>query len=130
MGKFQKVNSPHWLSRLCLNLSLVCQIISVGFGKYAALSMPQFSPEAILGNGYYLLAIFCLILQSFFWPIALRGYSLTVAYFYMSLSYVAILTMSWLVFHESVSLFNIVGTLLILVGVNLVMGETGADRHA
>ena len=130
MNQLQKVALPHWLPRLCLNLSLACQIVSAGLGKQAALTIPELSPGAIIGNVYYFVAICLLVLQAIFWPIALRGYSLTVAYFYMSFSYVGILSISWLFFHESVSFFNIVGTLLIMIGVNLIMGEEGSGRHA
>ena len=112
----------HWLPMLCLNLSLLSQVLSVGFGKQAAISMTRFSPLSVLENRYYLLSMLCLALQSVFWPIALRRYPLTFAYFYMSISYAAILVMSGAVFHEPVTLFNITGAILIVTGVNVMVG--------
>lgn len=119
-----------WLPMLCLNLSLLCQVLSVGFGKQAALSISQFSARSVLENRFYLLSMLCLALQSIFWPIALRRYPLTFAYFYMSASYAAILVMSWMVFHEPVSIFNIIGAVLIVTGVNLMVGGESAQNHA
>lgn len=113
---------------VCLNLSLLCQVLSAGFGKQAALSMSRFSPQAVLENKYYLLSMLCLALQSVAWPIALRRYPLTFAYFYMTTSYAAILAMSWLVFHEKVSTFNMVGALLIVAGVNLMVGRESVQN--
>lgn len=127
--------TPHnkdrqWLPILCLNLSLLCQVLSVGFGKQAALSMSRFSPQAVLENKFYLFSMLCLAMQSIFWPIALRRYPLTFAYFYMSASYAAILAMSWLVFHEPVSVFNVAGAVLIVAGVNLLVGWKGTRSNA
>jgi multidrug transporter EmrE-like cation transporter len=121
--------STRWLPMVCLNLSLLCQVFSVGFGKQAALSMNGFSFHAVLSNRFYLLALLCLGLQSILWPIALRRYSLSFAYFYMSGSYAGILLMSYLLFHEVVTVFNITGAALIVTGVNLiVLGQPKGAR--
>lgn len=129
MNNLRDMNTRGWRPFLYLNLSLFCQIISVGLGKQASLSMPQFTLQAILGNPWYFLAMLCLAFQSFFWPMALRHYPLTFAYFYMSLSYVAILIISWLLFHESVSVLNFMGAVLIVCGVNLMASEEGSQQH-
>lgn len=122
------MESPRWRSCLCLNLSVLCQILSAGFAKKAALTISLVSPPEVLGNGYYLLALFFLGMQSIFWPIALQRYPLTIAYLYMSISYPAILVVSWLVFCEPITLFNGVGTVMLVAGVNLVMGGGNARK--
>jgi multidrug transporter EmrE-like cation transporter len=106
---------------VCLNLSLLCQVFSVGFGKQAALSMSGFSPHAVMSNRFYILSVLCLGLQAMLWPIVLRRYALSFAYFYMSASYAAILAMSYLLFNELVTMFNLAGAALIVTGVNLVV---------
>lgn len=120
--------AAHWLPLACLNLSVLFQVMSTGFGKQAALSLPQFSPQSIVSNCYYVLAMVCLVAQSVCWPIALRRYSLSFAYFYMSASYVGILLMSAFLFHEPVTRFNVVGAALIVIGVNVVVRGQVAVR--
>lgn len=83
--------------------------------------MHGFSPHAVASNPYYLLSMACLALQSLFWPIALRRYTLSFAYFYMSASYAAILLMSSLIFHEPVTFSNLAGAVLIVTGVNIMV---------
>lgn len=129
MTRSSSDSSPSWMPRLWLNLSLICQVLSAGFGKQAALVMSEYSAQAILGNVYYFLAMGFLILQAVFWPLALRGYSLTVAYFYMSLSYLGILAISRIFFHEEISVGNLIGTLLIMAGVNLMMLHGAEKKH-
>ena len=113
------------LPMLCLNLSLLCQVLSVGFGKQAAISMTGFSTHSVVTNSYYLLSMLCLGLQSVLWPVALRRYQLSFAYFYMSVAYPAILFMSWLVFSEQVTAFNVAGALIIITGVNIMIVSKG-----
>lgn len=103
-----------------LNVALVCQVLSMGFGKQAALSMGPFTPIGLLANGWYFLSLGALVIQALVWPLGLRHYPLSFAYFYMSLSYIGVLLISWLIFSETVTPQNIVGGLLILIGVNLM----------
>ena len=123
------VNVSRGLSPLCLNLSLLFQILSIGLGKQASLSMPDYTIGAILTNGWYLASMLCLVCQAVVWPIALRFYSLSFAYFYMSLVYVAILLQSWAFFHEEIGGWNIAGALLILGGVNLMTEKVRREKH-
>jgi drug/metabolite transporter (DMT)-like permease len=105
--------------------------MAAGLGKFAALSMPHFSAAAVVSNHYYLLSILCLIVQAVCWPFVLRRYSLSFAYFYMSASYVGILLMSALVFHEPVTALNATGAALIIIGVNIVVrGRSEVHDHA
>jgi drug/metabolite transporter (DMT)-like permease len=105
----------------CLNLSLLCQVLSAGFGKQAAISMHNFSPVSVLSNHFYFFSMLCLGLQSIVWPIALRRYSLSFAYFYMTGSYVATILMSYYLFHEQVTPFNLAGCALIIIGVLIMI---------
>lgn len=55
-----------------------------------------------------------------FWLAALSRVDLSYAYPFASLSYVAMLVASWLLFHEGISLVRLVGTLVICAGVLIV----------
>lgn len=106
---------------LCLNLSLLCQVLSAGFGKQAAISMQSFTPLSVLSNHFYFFSMVCLGIQSIVWPLALRRYALSFAYLYTSGSYVAILLLSYFIFHEDISTTNIVGAALIITGINIMV---------
>lgn len=120
------MNSMRWLPMFCLNLSLSCQVLSAGFVKQAAITMHGFSAKAVVLNPWYLLSMLCLGIQSIVWPIVLRRYPLSYAYFYMSASYVAILLISAFVFYEPVTTGNLVGAALIMIGVNILVSGNRA----
>jgi drug/metabolite transporter (DMT)-like permease len=117
------------LPALCLLVSLCCQVLSAGFGKQAALSMPRFTPEAVLANRLYLASLACLVVQSACWPVALRRFPLSFAYLVMSASYAAVLLMSALIFHEAVGATDLLGAALIVAGVHVVVrGRARGER--
>ena len=118
-----------FLAAVCLNISLVCQVMAAGFGKQAALALPKFSLEAVISSRFYMLSMLCLLVQSLCWPFVLQRFSLSFAYFYMSASYVGILLMSAFLFHEPVTPFNLIGAALIIVGVNIVVRGQAAVGH-
>jgi len=120
-------NSSKWLPMFCLNLSLLCQVLSAGFGKQAAISMPVYTPLSVLSNHFYFFSMLCLGVQAVVWPIALRRYTLSFAYFYMCGSYVATLLMSYYLFHEHITPYNVAGSALIVAGV-LIMVNGAASR--
>lgn len=113
--------TQRWLSTICLNLSLGFQVLSVVIGKQAAMSMAEFSPTSVLYNHLYFLSLVCLGLQSIVWPIALRRFSLSFAYFYMSIAYAIVLLLSASLFGEPVTIFNTIGTAFIFSGVLLLV---------
>lgn len=88
--------------------------------------MNGYSVNSVVLNRYYLFSLLCLGIQAVLWPIALRRYKLSFAYLYMSGAYPAILFMSWLVFCEKVTAFNIAGALLVVAGVNIMMVSKGS----
>lgn len=79
--------------------------------------MSGFSVVDILYNYYYHISIFCLLLHAYFWQLTLKNIPLNVAYLYKSLHYPIILFMSYFIFYEEISLFNIAGIILIVTGV-------------
>lgn len=98
-------------------LSLMFQILSLIFGKSAALRMPVFSARTVMRNGYYLASLACLGLQALCWPLALRHFPLFWSYLFMSGIYVAIPVVSRFVYKEKVTFFNVLGSVIIMAGI-------------
>ena len=99
-------------------LSLCCQVLSLVFGKYAALQANGvLTVRGLLANAPYLASLACLGVQAVVWPLALRRLPLFLAYLVMSGVYVAIPLVSWSIFHEAVSVANMLGAGLIMAGI-------------
>jgi undecaprenyl phosphate-alpha-L-ara4N flippase subunit ArnE len=114
------VRPIHWL---LLALSLLFQTSAVILGKTAALAMGKPTVTAFLTNRWYLAGLACLGLQAFCWQLVLRRMSLSVAYLATSLSYLLILAASRFIFVEPITRFNVIGSVVIVVGVWLVVNE-------
>jgi len=110
------------LAYLFIALSLLFQILSMVLGKVASLTMGAFTARGVLGNGYYLGCLACLVLQAGCWSLALRRFPLFYAYLFMSGVYLAIPVAGHYLFHESVSLANLGGAALIAGGILLLLG--------
>ncbi len=115
---------------ICIVLSLLFQTASLGFGKQAALTLEEFSALAIATNIYFLASLVCLGLQALVWPLALRRYPLSQAYFFMSAVLVNILIMSRFIFHETISTGNMAGALLIVAGIIVLTRNLETESHA
>ena len=118
------------LSFVCILLSVLLQTASAGLGKQAAITIDRFTPVCLVSNPWYVLSLVCLGLQAVTWQLALRQYALSFAYFFLSLVYVNILILSRLVFHEDISMANLLGSGLIVAGVVLLTREGGEPGDA
>jgi multidrug transporter EmrE-like cation transporter len=105
------------LDFILIFLSILLQSLSGLFGKKGALEIERFTVINAISNLNYLLSLVCLGLQAITWQIALKKYPLSFAYSFMSGVYVLILIFSFFVFHESISLNNILGTVIIMIGI-------------
>jgi multidrug transporter EmrE-like cation transporter len=106
-------------------LSITFQSLSGIFGKYAALSLPAPSLIGIVTNAFYILSLGCLFLQAIVWQQALRHFPLSVAYPFMGLVNFVVLFSSAILFQEGVTLANIMGLVLITVGIAVLSHEIG-----
>lgn len=104
------------LGFLYIMLSLVFQSMVVVIGKFASLSVHSITIGNLLLNPFYMLSLGCLFLQAIVWQQALRYYPLSWAYMFMSGIYPVIMFSSYFIFHEQVTSGNVVGTLIILIG--------------
>jgi multidrug transporter EmrE-like cation transporter len=101
-----------------LILSIFIQAIGAILTKYAA----EWSPsDSFLGIRvdliFYLIILVCMGLQVVVWQYALEYYPLSFAYPFRSLVSFVVLFFAVLLFHESVSVMNILGLSVITLGV-------------
>ena len=106
-------------------LSIAFQSLGGIFGKYAALSLPAPSVIGIVTNAFYILSLGSLFLQAIVWQQALRYFPLSVAYPFMGLVNFVVLFSSAVLFQEGVTSANIVGLVLISVGIFALSYEMG-----
>lgn len=95
------------------------------FGKFAALSVQTPSIIGILTNTFYILALLCMVLQAVVWQQALIHYPLSFAYPFMSLVNFVILCLSAILFHEEITVANVIGLILISVGITVASSKNG-----
>ena len=73
-----------------------------------------------LFDPYIFSSFFSAFLASLAWMAALKEFELSKAYPFMSLSFVCVLILSYLLFKETVSTQKIIGSILIIVGIIIV----------
>ena len=106
---------------ILLALSLVIQSLSSVFIKYAGM-YETMSREFII---FYALAIGCLGVYAIMWQFLLETIPLTTAYLRKGILYILILFWSVLLFKEQITINNIIGSIIIIVGISL----HGMDEH-
>ncbi len=77
----------------------------------------------LLLNGWIIGALFAAFLASLTWMAAMTKLPLSYAYPFMSLSFVMVVLLSGLLFHETITPIKIAGVVLIILGV--VVGSQG-----
>ena len=106
---------------LLLSLSLVLESLSSVFIKYAG-QFETLSPEFIF---YYVIAVGCLGVFAIMWQFLLELIPLTTAYLRKGILYILILIWSVILFNETVTINNIIGSIIIIAGISL----HGMDEH-
>jgi multidrug transporter EmrE-like cation transporter len=71
----------------------------------------------LLLRPWVLSAFAAAFLASIAWMAAMTKFDLSYAYPFMSLNFVLVLILSWLLFHEALSVSRVAGLLLIIVGI-------------
>ena len=104
--------------------SVAFQSLGGIFGKYAALSLNDQTFTGIVVNAFFILSLGCLFLQAVVWQQALRHFPLSVAYPFMGLVNFVILFSSAALFNEGVTWANIMGLVIIFVGIVVLSRET------
>lgn len=113
---------------LFIVLSILFQACGGIFGKYAAITVDNLTIFEVISNTFYMLALGCMVLQAIVWQQALKHYRLSFAYPFMSLVNFVILFSAFLLFNESITTTNIIGLVVISIGIYALSrdGDTGA----
>ena len=98
-------------------LSIFFQSMAVILNKTASLYMKTFDFFSIIKNPIFFGVLICLGFQAIFWQMVLRKYELFFAYIFSSLIYIIILVISYFIFKEHIYMRNILGSIVIMVGV-------------
>lgn len=106
---------------ILLSLSLVIQSLSSVFIKYAG-KYETLSKEFIF---FYVLAVGCLGVFAIMWQLLLELIPLTTAYLRKGILYILILIWSVILFREQVTVCNVIGSIIIIVGISI----HGMDEH-
>ncbi len=104
-------------------LSILSQSVSFIFSKLAAVNIEGNTISSYVFNPFYIASLLCLVLQAFFWQKTLEFMELSKAYPYTGLIYVFVLIYTYYIFNEPIYLNNVLGTLIILVGVYVISLE-------
>jgi drug/metabolite transporter (DMT)-like permease len=71
-------------------------------------------------NPYVVIGLFIYVCGTVFWLAALSRVDLSYAYPFASLSYVVMLTASWLLFRENITPVRLLGTMIVALGVFVI----------
>jgi len=104
----------YWLIA-CL---VVLQGFTVVFIKKAALStLETNSIFQVIFNIFYIISMVFFVLRSVLWQIVLLKNPISKYYPMLSLNYILLLILGYYIFDEKISMYNIIGTVLIIFGV-------------
>lgn len=107
--------------------SVLLQAASGICGKYAAMTVEDVSPFITVTNGFYLLSLVFLVLQAIIWQQALIHYPLSYAYPFLSLVNFVILIFSGILFNEQITFYNILGLIIISLGILILSRSFGEE---
>ena len=114
------------MKKIYLGLHLILMFYAVGgiFSKRA--SAASFLSAEYIGNYTVLLGI--LVVYAFFWQKILKKLPLTVAMANKSVTIIWGIIYGHLVFHEKVTILNLVGAIIIIFGICLVVGSDEDEK--
>lgn len=112
------------MKKVYLGLHLILMFYAVGgiFSKRAAAA--SFLSVEYLANYAAVLAI--LVIYAFFWQKILKRLPLTVAMANKSVTVIWGIVYGYLIFHEKITLWNLIGAAIIIIGICLVVN---ADKE-
>ncbi len=105
--------------------SIVGQLLlKVGMNSMGSITLSSsqflFTVWKMVTNPYVFIGLAIYFAGTVFWLAALSRVDLSYAYPFASLSYVAMLVASWMVFDEKITLSRLLGTVVICIGVILI----------
>lgn len=103
-------------AKLLLLANLVLMGGQAAYGKLAALHQGGDDLHLVFLNPYYLILLFCLFARAVLWPMVLQRVPLGFAYAFTTLSYLVTLGLSVVMFNEEITVQNLLGVGLIVIG--------------
>jgi drug/metabolite transporter (DMT)-like permease len=125
-------NERRWKVSLAIGYILVSVVLSAtgqillkkGMNETGAITLSSNQIVSILWriatNPYVIVGLMIYVCGTVFWLAALSRVDLSYAYPFASLSYVVMLTASWLLFHENITPLRLLGTLIVALGVIVI----------
>ena len=98
--------------------TLIKQGVSL-IGEYSSMPLVVFFKQAFL-SPFVITGVFLYILSSFVWFLVLSKLDLSVAYPALSLGYILVLLIGFFYLHEPLTMYKLLGVLLICLGTYLV----------
>lgn len=99
-----------------LILTILLRAVNPILFKEAALTMETFNVANVLLNTLYWLSFGLLMVRSVTWQLALRGFDLSTAYPFMSVSLIIMLIAGYLVYNETIAWTHVIGALIMILG--------------
>ncbi len=115
-----KVVSQNYFQFIWIVLSVFFQTASAIVFKHCAVTFHTDSFISLFLNFWYFLGISFLVLQSITWYLALKYFSLSFAYPFMSSTFVLNMMSAWAIFQEDITSIQIVGSIFITFGIILL----------
>jgi len=109
------------LNYLLLALAILLKSTGNALGKQAGLATADGSIQSLIWNPYYLGMLGAYFLQALCWVLALRRFSLTSVYPFLSLSFLIDILSARVIFGETISLLHLLGMTVIFAGVLVMM---------
>lgn len=107
-------------------VSVLLRAINPVFFKVGALNIDSFTIVEVCTNIFYFLGFTVLFVRTIVWQLTLSRFPLSYAYPFLSVSFILILIAGHFIFNEPVRISNILGSLIIMVGL-IVMSRRGGD---
>jgi multidrug transporter EmrE-like cation transporter len=118
-GSFHKIAG--YIPFILIILAVIFQSLAIVSGKYAAITLGNHAIVSLIGNTFYVASLGFYILQAIVWQQVLIQHALSVAYLFMSSVNFIVLFCSVYLFKEGITMTNIIGILLISVGISLLV---------
>lgn len=98
-------------------IPIIIRGLTAPFFKSAALSIGEFTFSNIIVNYLFWISMFLFFLRALSWQIVLKKYPLSYVYPFTSISLIIILFISKFYFKEPLGIFNVLGSILIIIGI-------------
>src|SRR5688500_13152195 len=128
----QKGQRVNWIGVVYIGLTIAFTVYGQLIIKWQVDQGGAFPPEAsdkvifilkLLRNPWVISSFASAFVASLFWMAAMTEFELSFAYPFMSLSYVVVMVLSFLLMGEKLTLYKVFGTLVIIAGLFMVTRE-------